>query len=68
MSASGLLADINAKVLTPPPNAEGESAGGQSEVKRGRLRYMLKGSVLVRATKVLTMLKRILAGVVLFLC
>ena len=36
-------------------------------MKRGRLRYMLRGSVLVRSTKALAMLKRILAGVVLSL-
>ncbi len=51
-------ADEYLQELTPLPSAEVEGAGGQSEVKRGRLRYMLRGSVLVRATKALTMLKR----------
>ncbi len=60
-------ADEHLQELTPLPSAEVEGAGGQSEVKRGRLRYMLRGSVLVRATKALTMLKSILAGVVLSL-
>jgi TPR repeat protein len=60
-------ADEHLRAPTPPPNANVESAGRQSEVKRGRLRYMLWGSVLVRATKALAMLKSILAGVVLSL-
>ena len=59
--------DEHLRELTPLPSAEVESAGGQPEVKCGRLRYMLRGSVLVRATKVLAMLKRILAGFVLSL-